>query len=107
MIFTGDLDLYLAARKCDLTVTVTPSNDSFSNKLSAFGFSVFNISYTLSDAFDFDKLSPENQRPTLIQWFNDTFGYYPQENGHLTPYSWKAEGEMYLIVGHGLFDLSF
>lgn len=99
-----DIDLFFAARKCDLSITISLSDSSLAKKFRKVNCFLFNVSYTIEDGFDFHKLTPQNGSPNFIQWFNDTFGYIPQENGQLNPYNWISSGSFYLVLGQGYYD---
>ena len=106
MATMDDLDLFFAIRKCEVTITLSPSTGNLADMASLVDCTVFDVSYTLTDRFDFNKLSPTNGKASFVQWFNDEFGYKPQEAGTLNPFSFSVSGEMYLIMGQGLFDLT-
>ena len=101
-----DWDLYLGVRACNVDISVNAAEDGdIAQFWSLFGCELFVVTYTISDDFDFHKLSPDEGRANPIEWFNDEFGYKPQESGELNDYSWSSSGELYLVVGPGVFDL--
>ena len=101
-----DWDLYLGVRACNVGISINSSEDSdIAQFWSLLGCELLVVTYTISDEFDFHKLSPDEGRANPIEWFNDEFGYKPQESGKLNDYSWKSSGELYLVIGPGVFDL--
>ena len=101
-----DWDLYMGVRACNVKVTIYPAEDSDMAQIyRLLGMDLWVVKYTISDDFDFHKLSPETGVANPIEWFNDEFGYKPQEAGDLNDYSWESSGTLQLLIGPGVFDL--
>lgn len=89
----------------DISIDIAENSDN-AQFFSMFDCALLVVSYTISDNYDFHKLSPDEGRASPIEWFNDEYGYKPQESGELNNYFWKSSGEIYLLFGPevGVFE---
>ena len=96
----------VGVRACNVDITISAAeHNDMAQFWKMLGCELYVVTYTISDVFDFHKLSPDVGRASPIQWFNDEFGYYPQEAGVLNDYAWSSTGDLYLVVGPEVFDL--
>ena len=93
----SDLDLALAVgHATDMTITVEKEDKGFFESLIYWG-DKYKVTYTIDDLYDFDEWDGTDREAALI-WFNDTFGYDPQEAGILNKYKYTCTDSYFVYA---------
>ncbi len=89
----NNIDLKLSVGACEVKLKLIYIYKHFYGKQ----YYYFRIFVTVSDTYDFHKLTLDDQN-LITALINNQFGYIPQQNSLLIPYEWSISFDFYRLL---------